>query len=63
MKQFAPFASAETLFSVCGHVPPRTAFTRQHGIHTMMSYDQFRRWVEIFLCSAEKIFAYLDNFM
>ena len=43
MKQFAPFASAETLFSVCGHVPPRTAFTRQHGIHTMMSYDQFRR--------------------
>ena len=54
MKQFAPFASAETLFSVCGHVPPRTAFTRQHGIHTMMSYDQFRRWVKIFCVQRRK---------
>ena len=37
--------SAESLFSVCGHQPPGTAFTRQHGIHAMMPVDQFTRWV------------------
>ena len=43
MKSFQDMtSSAETLFSGCGP-PPATAFTRQHGIHTMMPFDQFRR--------------------
>ena len=43
MKSFQDMtSSAETLFSACGN-PPATAFTRQHGIHTMMPFDQFKR--------------------
>ena len=49
MKPFGPFASAETLFSVYGGQAPNTAFTRQHGIHTMMPFDQFRRYFYLFL--------------
>ena len=44
MKPFQDLAcSAETLFSVSGGTPPNTAFTRQHGIHKMIPFEQFKK--------------------
>ena len=45
MKPFQDLTcSAETLFSVSGGTgTPPTAFTRQHGIHKMIPFQQFQK--------------------